>query len=151
MRPDQLAGRESGKRFLARGRIDEWRRRSREDAEAKDAACATLFLLVGFRGMPGAPVSRLLGFHLGAATCPLRWRNRRLRRDHCECDRSRDQEREEDAKRRRHVLNLHPCPRAIQPPIWTVIIAGEASQDRLRTTRDDSVLRGHNLPFAGAL
>jgi hypothetical protein len=121
MRPDQLTSRESGKRFLARGRINERRRRSRQDGQAKDAARATLLLLVRFRGMPGAPVSRFLRLRPGAATCLLRRRNGSLCRDHCERDRAREQERDENSERRSHIPTLHPQPWAVQPPILTAI------------------------------
>ena len=103
MRANQFAGRERSKRFFARGRINEWRRRARKNCEAKQAARATLFLLVGLRRMPGAAVGRLLRLCFSATAHLPSWSNGLLRRDDRERDRAREQERNDNVERRSHA------------------------------------------------
>src|SRR5205085_4060995 len=95
------------KRLFARGRINEWDCRCRDDGKAKQAARATLFLLIGFRRMPGATAGHLLGLCLGAATCLPGLGNASLRRNYREGDRAREQKGNDNVERRSHAASAY--------------------------------------------
>ena len=91
MRASVLATDESGKSFLARGRINERRRHRRDRGETKDAERAALLIFLRLRRMLTAVLRFRFLFHLGAtATSNLLGRDSRW--DGCETERNEDRQ-----------------------------------------------------------